>query len=37
MKSKAVKLSDMMKHGLNMSATFWVNHDPETCEVCKKK
>lgn len=37
MKSTVVTINQMSKHGYNMSSTFWVNHDPEKCEVCKKK
>lgn len=37
MKSTVVTISEMSKHGMNMSAIFWVNHDPKKCEVCKGK
>jgi len=37
MKTTTVTISQMAKHGMNMSALFWVNHDPEKCEVCKKQ
>ncbi len=37
MESEEVKLSEIIKHKGIMSAEFWVKHDPEKCEVCKKK
>jgi len=37
MKSTTATISEIIKHGGIMSAEFWVSHDPEKCEVCKKK
>jgi len=37
MKTTETSVSEIIKHGGIMSAKFWVNHDPEKCEVCKKK
>jgi len=34
MKIKTVNFSDIAKHGTNLSAKFWVNHDTKNCKVC---
>lgn len=37
MKVKSVKSSYVGNHGNNLSAKFWINHDPKKCEICRRE
>jgi len=35
MKFKTVKYSKIRSHNNNLSAEFWITHDPNKCQICK--
>ncbi len=34
-KALVVKYSEILSHGHNLSAEFWLNHDKKKCKICK--